>query len=126
MTPLVVFVGAGLGGLARYAVGGWIQQGGGSAFPWGTLAVNVSGSLALAALYALLEGTPASPQWRAFLAVGLCGGYTTFSTFSYETVRLVQEAQWPRATAYVAASVAASLGATVLGFWLGATILRRG
>lgn len=126
MIPFVVFVGAGLGGVARYAIGGWIQQSAGPGFPWGTLAINLSGSLALTFLYALLEGTSAPAQWRAFVGIGVLGGYTTFSTFSYEAVRLLQDAQWNRATVYVLASVVGSLGAALLGFRAGATILTRG
>jgi len=126
MVPLVVFLGAGLGGLARYALAGWIQQSAGPGFPWGTLVINVSGSLALAFLYTILEGTSASPLWRVFIGIGFFGGYTTFSTFSYETIRLLQDAQWNRATAYILGSVAVSLGGALLGFQAGATVLRRG
>jgi CrcB protein len=126
MMPVVVFFGAGLGGVARFAVGGWIQQHAGSTFPWGTLVINVTGSLALGFLLTLLEGTRASPEWRAFVGIGFMGGYTTFSTFSYETIRLLQEAQWSRAGAYMLASVAVSLAGALAGFRLGTTILTRG
>ncbi|HET9982278.1 MAG TPA: fluoride efflux transporter CrcB [Longimicrobiales bacterium] len=126
MIPLVVFLGAGVGGLARYAVGGWIQQAAGAGFPWGTLVVNITGSLLLAFLYAFLEGTIAAPQWRALLGVGFCGGYTTFSTFSYETVRLLQDGQWSRASWYVLGSVLVSLVAAAAGFRIAATVLQRG
>lgn len=126
MIPFVVFLGAGVGGLVRYALGGWIQQAAGAGFPWGTLVVNVTGSLLLAFLYAVLEGTIAAPQWRALLGIGFCGGYTTFSTFSYETLRLLQEAQWGRASWYVLGSVALSLIAAAAGFRLAAGLLQRG
>lgn len=126
MIPFVVFLGAGVGGLARYALGGWIQQAAGPGFPWGTLVVNITGSLLLAFLYAVLEGTIAAPPWRALLGVGFCGGYTTFSTFSYETVRLLQDGQWSRASWYVAGSVLVSLVAAAAGFRLAATVLQRG
>ncbi|MBX6363502.1 MAG: fluoride efflux transporter CrcB [Gemmatimonadetes bacterium] len=126
MIPFVVFLGAGVGGLVRYALGGWIQQAAGPGFPWGTLVVNVTGSLVLAFLYALLEGSVAAPQWRAFLGIGFCGGYTTFSTFSYETLRLLQDAQWGRASWYVLGSVVLSLLAAAVGFRLAAGLLQRG
>lgn len=126
MTMLVIFVGAGLGGLARYGLSEWIQDAAGAGFPWGTLVVNVSGSLMLTFVYAVLEGTTVPPEWRAFLGIGILGGYTTFSTFSYETVRLIQDGDWGRAMLYASASVIASLGAAILGFYLGLSFLRRG
>ena len=123
---LVIFVGAGLGGLVRYGLSEWIQDAAGAGFPWGTLVVNVSGSLLLTFVYSVLEGTAASPEWRAFLGIGILGGYTTFSTFSYETVRLIQDGDWSRAALYVSASVIASLVAAMIGFSLGVSLLRRG
>ena len=126
MLALVIFIGAGLGGLARYGVGGWIQAAGGAGFPWGTLLINVTGSLLLTFVYALLEGTPAAPEWRAFLGIGVLGGYTTFSSFSYETLRLVQDGEWERALVYVAGSVVLSLAGAVLGFRLASVVLQRG
>lgn len=126
MVALVIFVGAGLGGLARYGVSGWVQAAGGAGFPWGTLLVNVTGSLLLASVYAFLEGTAAAPEWRAFLGIGVLGGYTTFSTFSYETLRLVQDGQWERALLYAAGSVFLSLAGAVLGLRLASAMLQRG
>jgi CrcB protein len=122
---LVIFLGAGIGGLARYGVGVWTQSVIGPAFPWGTLLVNVTGSLLLTFLYVTLEGTAGTPEWRAFLGIGFCGGYTTFSTFSYETMRLLQDGEWQRATMYIAGSVVLSLAGAVLGFRLGSMILQR-
>ena len=87
MLGLVIFVGAGVGGLARYAVSGWVQTATGSAFPWGTLLINVTGSLLLTLVYGVLDGISAAPEWRAFLGIGVLGGYTTFSAFSYELLR---------------------------------------
>jgi CrcB protein len=126
MVALVIFIGAGLGGLARYGVGGWIQAAGGAGFPWGTLLINVTGSLALTFVYAFLEGTAAAPEWRAFLGIGVLGGYTTFSSFSYEAVRLLQDGEWERALVYVAGSVILSLAGAVLGFRLASVVLQRG
>lgn len=124
MLWLVVLVGGGIGALARYGLGGWIQNAAGAAFPWGTLVINVSGSLLLALLFALLEGSRARPEWRAFLGIGFCGGYTTFSTFSYEAFRLLQDGQWQRAAVYMLGSLVLALAGTFAGFWLGAAVLR--
>ncbi len=124
MVWLVVLVGGGIGALARYWLGGWVQNAAGADFPWGTLAINVSGSLLLALLYALLEGSRARPEWRAFLGIGFCGGYTTFSTFSYEAFRLLEDGQWNRAAAYMLGSLVLALAGTFAGFYLGETVLR--
>lgn len=126
MIPLVVFFGAGIGGVARYVLGGLVQQAAGATFPWGTVFINVTGSFLLGVLYVLLEGSLASPHWRAFLGIGFCGGYTTFSTFSYETARLVESGDWNRAGLYILLSVVVSLLATFVGFWMAHTILGRG
>src|SRR5215208_6324214 len=99
MIPLLVFIGAGLGGVARYGIATLIHHDGATVFPWSTLIVNVTGSLVLGFLYVLVEGNAASPQWRALLGIGFCGGYTTFSAFSYESLRLVQGGDWNRAAA---------------------------
>jgi CrcB protein len=126
MTGLAIFVGAGLGGLGRYAVSAWAQSVGGAGFPWGTLLINVSGSLLLTFIYGALEGTAARQAWQAFLGVGLLGGYTTFSTFSYETVRLLQDGDWRGAALYALGSVVLSVAAAVLGFRLASVLLQRG
>ena len=126
MMAFAIFVGAGLGGLARYAVGVWVQQGAGAAFPWGTLVINVTGSLVLTLAYGSLAGTTAPAEWRAFLGIGFCGGYTTFSTFSYETVRLLQGGEWGRGVSYIVGSVLLSLAGALLGFRIATLLLRRG
>ena len=124
MTGLVIFLGSGLGGLARYGAGVWIQNTSRSEFPWGTLLINVSGSLLLALVYGMLDSTSTSPEWRAFLGIGVLGGYTTFSTFSYEAVRMLQDGEWDRALWYVLGSVIVSLAAALLGFRLASDLLR--
>lgn len=125
MVPLVIFVGAGMGGLARYAVTAWVQSAAGG-FPWGTLVINVTGSLLLTFVYGILEGTTAAPEWRAFLGIGVLGGFTTFSAFSYEAVRLLEDSDWRRALLYIAGSVVLSLGAAILGFRLASELMGRG
>jgi CrcB protein len=123
--PFAIFVGAGLGGIARYAVGAWVHVFAGTAFPWGTLLINGTGSFLVAVLYASLEGTTDSLALRALLGIGFCGGYTTFSAFSYESVRLLQKGEWERAMLYIAGSVTLSIAAAVVGFAVANGLLRR-
>jgi len=116
--------GAAVGGVSRYYLASSLQQRLGVAFPWGTLVVNVTGSLLLGFLIRYALATPAvSVELRAMLTTGFCGGYTTFSTFSYETAALIEEGQYERAGAYVLASVVLSLLATVCGFILARELL---
>lgn len=126
MNALLVFLGAGVGGVGRYYIGGWIQEAAGAAFPWGTLVVNVTGSLLLTFTIGLLESSAAAPEWRTFMAIGVWGGYTTFSTFSYETVRYLQDGEWGRALAYVLATVIVTLLAAIAGFRLASLLMQRG
>lgn len=125
MIPLLVFVGAGAGGVARYALGGLVQNAAGTAFPYGTLFVNVSGSLLLSFIYGVLETVAAPPHLRLLLGIGFCGGYTTFSTFSYEAVRLLQDGEWTRATVYMLSSVIGTVIAALLGFGLAGVALQQ-
>ena len=121
---LIVALGSALGGVARYVIAGWIQAYGGTSFPWGTLAVNTTGSLALGVLFGWLAGVPASAQWRLFLAMGFCGAYTTFSTFSFETSQLMRDREWPAAGGYMLASVVGGVGGLLLGFAAAGWLLR--
>ena len=116
---LPVAFGSALGGMARYAMTASVNDRADSTFPFGTLAVNVIGCLLIGILWQLASGR-FSPAVQALLTTGFCGGFTTFSTFSYESVRLVQEGLWQRAVTYVVISVAVGLGA----FWVGATLVR--
>ena len=86
---LLVAVGGGLGAAARYLAGLWIVARLGADFPWGTLFVNVTGSFLIGIILVLVEGGELPPGTRLFLAVGVLGGYTTFSSFSYETLQLL-------------------------------------
>jgi fluoride exporter len=114
-----VAVGAALGGVARYYLASALQQRLGATFPWGTLVVNVSGSLLLGVLIRYALATPTvSVEMRALLTTGFCGGYTTFSTYSYETATLLEDGQYGRAGAYALGSVVVALGATFAGFML--------
>lgn len=116
MIPIIIFVGAGAGGVLRYFVGGWIQTSAGGGFPYGTLLVNVTGSILLAFGFPFVERYLPAPEWRALIAVGFFGGYTTFSTFSYEAVKLMQDGAWLRAFTYVLASVVLCLLGAAIGF----------
>jgi len=116
MRWIAVFVGGGLGSLMRYLIGGWVQGAAGAAFPWGTLAVNVTGCFAIGSLATwLTERSAGTPELRLFLLVGVLGGYTTFSTFGLETWRLLESAEWWRAGANALGSVAAGLAGVVAG-----------
>ncbi len=119
MTWAWVAAGGAAGSVCRFTLGGWVARRAGDGFPWGTLAVNVAGSLLLGILLAALPEAEADPLPRALLAVGFCGGFTTFSTFSYEAVALAGSRAWGAALAYVGASVVASLTAVALGLWVG-------
>jgi fluoride exporter len=116
---LYVAVGSAIGGVARYLVGGLLQRWFDTTFPAGTLLINISGSFLLGTIIRCAIDTPTlTPELRALLTIGLCGGFTTFSSFSYETVALLEDGEWTRAGLYVAASVLLSLLATLLGFAL--------
>ena len=119
-----VFVGGGLGAVARYALGQWIvtraDLSAGTGFPLHTLLINVTGSLAIGVLVVLFqERSGLDPALRLFFVVGLLGGYTTFSAFSAETIALLERGDWPRAALYVAASNLLSLAACGAGVILG-------
>jgi CrcB protein len=116
-----VALGSAVGGVARFALATLIQQRVGPNFPVGTLLINISGSFLLGLIFRYALGTDAiSLEVRALLTTGFCGGYTTFSTFSYDTMVLLEEGQSDRAMTYVVLSVVLSLVAT----WLGVTAAR--
>lgn len=120
---LWVAVGAGIGGIARYWCSGAVAKRVGEAFPWGTLAVNVSGSWVIGLFAALMAGhgpLAAAPETRQLVIVGLCGGYTTFSSFSLQTLNLAHDREWMR----VAANAVLSVTFCVASAWLGLTIGR--
>jgi CrcB protein len=112
-----IAVGSALGGVSRYLVGGMVQRVLDTTFPAGTLVVNLTGSFLLGLFLRYALETPTlTPELRAFLTIGFCGGYTTFSTFSYETVALLEDGEWIRAGIYAALSLLLALVATILGF----------
>jgi fluoride exporter len=113
---LVIGAGGFTGAIARFAVAAWIGQRWGRSFPLGTFAINVSGSFLIGLLmYLLTEKLMVNPQWRLFLVVGFLGAYTTFSTFEYETGKLVKDGEWILATLNVVGSVIAGFIALKTG-----------
>lgn len=119
MTALVpVALGGALGAVARYGIGGWIASAWSDTSPWGTLFVNTLGSFLLGGFLIAQEVAPWSPDVRRFVAVGILGAFTTFSTFSYEALALMQGGQWTRAGAYVLGSVGLGLLAVLGGMAL--------
>jgi CrcB protein len=116
---LVVLAGAGLGGLARYVAGTWIMAKYGGRFPLGTFVINITGAFLIGVLMTLLtERFQPHPNWRLFLVVGILGGYTTFSSFEYETYQAVRDGERWLGLVYVGGSV--MLG--YLGVWLGSVL----
>jgi CrcB protein len=127
MTYLWVAVGSALGGMARFWVSGVAARLFGEWFPWGTLIVNVSGSFVIG-VFAALSATEGpfliSPDIRIFVIVGLCGGYTTFSSFSLQTFALWREGEWLWAGANTLLSVVLCLIAVWLGHVVVAALYR--
>lgn len=114
----IAFGGA-AGALLRYLIAGWVQGVGGARFPWGTLAVNVLGSFALAYLIALQLGSAGGLWDRHFWAIGVLGAFTTYSTFSYETIALFSVGDWQAGAANIASNLVFGVGAALLGLRLG-------
>lgn len=114
-----VMAGGALGAGARYWLSGRMLHWLGPHFAWGTLSVNILGSLLMGVLFAVLARTGAAPEWRAFLAVGLLGGFTTFSAFSLDVWTLIERKQMDLAVLYIASSVGLALGGLVLGLLIG-------
>jgi CrcB protein len=126
---LWIAIGGALGSMARYGIGGLVSNKFGQTFPWGTLVVNVSGSFVIGFLGAITasEGKMTS-QSRVFatqlLITGVCGGYTTFSSFSLQTLTLLQDRQWLYAGGNMLLSVLLCMIAVWLGYLLGSMFNR--
>ena len=126
MSYIWVALGSSLGGIARYACPGLGVRWLGEEFPWGTLFVNVSGSFLIGALAVMIpfEGRIFGADARALLMIGICGGFTTFSSFSLETLNLARNGEWLSAAGYTLGSVALCLAAVWIGYFSAATIVR--
>ena len=117
-TTLMVGIGSALGGMARYGCALLLGRLFGEAFPWGTLFVNVTGSFVIGFFFTLTAAGGrwlVHPDWRIFVTVGICGGYTTFSSFSLQTLALIRDGQW----LLVAGNVLGSVLLCLLAVWLG-------
>jgi fluoride exporter len=115
---LIAIFGA-IGTLARYGLQGLVQVRTAGTFPYGTLLINLSGCFLLGLIGQFtLNRTVISPDWRIGIAVGFFGGYTTFSSFGWETAKMLEDGEWLPATLYVAASVVAGLLLSVVGIRL--------
>lgn len=116
---LWICLGGAVGTGARYLLGGWILRVAGSGFPYGTLAVNVIGSFLLGLLMEVALATDFPPTLRLALTTGVMGGFTTYSTFNYETLRLFQDEAWLLGIANLGATVVGCLLAGLLGLVVG-------
>jgi CrcB protein len=117
-TYILVAIGSTIGGTLRFWLSGLIANWVGQTFPWGTLVINITGSFAIG-FFATLTGPDGRVfvpgQWRQFFMIGVCGGYTTFSSFSLQTLNLAQDGEWLWAGLNIALSVVLCL----VGVWLG-------
>lgn len=125
-TLAAIALGGAAGAVARYLATGWVQDVAGGFFPWGTLAVNVAGSLLLGFVLAWLQSTVASTELRALVTIGFLGSFTTFSTFAYEAWAMLQDQEWVRAGGYLMGSVVMGLLGLAAGAALATSILRTG
>ncbi len=116
LKPVLIFLGAGAGGLLRHWVGGLVQGLAGPSFPLGTLIVNVTGCFAAGFIASVLAGPAVREDLRAAVLIGVLGGYTTFSAFGRETIALASEGRWVAAGLNVLLSNALGLA----GVWAGA------
>ena len=115
---LIALFGA-VGTLARYGLQGLVQVRTGGTFPYGTLLVNLSGCFLVGLITQFtMNRMVISPDWRMAIAVGFFGGYTTFSSFGWETAKMMEDGEWLRASAYVTASVVAGLFLSIAGIRL--------
>jgi len=119
---IAIAIGGAFGSVLRYGLSTWVHTLVGRGFPYGTLAVNVLGCMAMGVLFVLLvERMGASAVWRAGLLIGVLGGFTTFSSFSIETFNLIEQGAMAKAAGNIAASLVLCVGAT----WLGVIIARQ-
>lgn len=117
---LLLGCGGFLGANARYWLDRWIMNKLGVSFPWGTLIINVSGSFLLGLLVILLYEHGVDTRWRLFAAIGFLGAYTTFSTFTFETMTLITDGSFARAGLNVIVSVTVGM----IAVWLGALVAK--
>jgi fluoride exporter len=115
----IVGLGGFLGSVSRYYTQLFFTRNFPTVFPFGTFTVNVIGCFIIGIVYALFErGNILNEDWRLFLATGLCGGFTTFSSFSHESINLIRDGEFFSLSIYIAASVILGIAATALGMFL--------
>ena len=120
---LAIGLGGALGAVSRHFLAAWIARITGHGFPWGIMVVNILGSFIMGLLITYLSHHfNTTPELRAFIVVGLLGGFTTFSTFSLETVLLIERGQMAEAAGYVTGSVVLAVSGLFAGMWLGRII----
>ncbi len=120
---LLVAVGGAIGSVTRYLLGGWVAARYGASFPYGTFIINVTGSFIIGLFLAFAQDRAwLSPYWRLFFAVGFLGGYTTFSTFEYESVKLLQDGEMLLCALYMIGSVVTGAVGAIAGIALGSWI----
>ncbi len=122
MNTLLVAIGGAIGAAGRYLIGGWVQTFSGAGFPLGTFFVNITGSMVIGIILGLAERGALSGQARLLLAVGVMGGYTTFSSFSYDNLGLLQSGETGRLLFNIVGQLAIGLFAAYLGVVLARTI----
>lgn len=116
---LLVGVGSFFGGALRYAISMFMKSACGNAFPWGTLLVNLVGCFAFGVIFALFGRYGSTNSgWCLLLTTGVCGGFTTFSTFANESVQMLQNGNWPSFVGYVATSIVVGFALVALGYWI--------
>lgn len=124
MLLLYLAAGGAMGTVARFALSGWVDARAADGLPWGTLLVNAAGSLLIGFVLRMLDVVTVTPEMRGFLTVGLLGGFTTFSAYTWETVMLVRDGQWTAAGAYAFGSLFVGILAVLAGI-AAATLLIR-
>ena len=121
---LIVALGSGIGGMLRYYISDIVQKYSSSLFPYGTLTVNIIGSFIIGLVLFYLDSIKLiSSEMRLFLTVGLCGGLTTFSTFSYETIKLIQDSEFLLAGTNILLNVFVTLLAVLLASFISKLII---
>lgn len=115
---LFIFLGGGTGSVLRYLLTIGVTRHTGTSFPWGTLAVNILGCILIGVFYTMTSRIHISNEIRLMLTIGLCGGFTTFSTFSNESLQLLKSGLYPAFFTYVVGSVVLGLLGVTLGVWM--------
>jgi len=119
VTALAVALGGALGALGRYGLGTWVQNSSRGDFPLGTMTVNLLGCLLLGFAATWMDAISASLAMKRFAMVGVLGAFTTFSTYSFETLALLEQRLWSRAALYSLGSLGFGLVALMIGMFLG-------